>query len=55
MSGSTGPTTGIEEEGHTSSISADGDHVVIRTNGGELEATQFSHGEAASTPSSPGE
>ena len=42
-----------EEEGHTGSTAADGDHVVIRTNGDSLVATQFSNGEAVSEPSCP--
>ena len=39
-----------EEEGHTGSTAADGDHVVIRTNGNELEATPFSNGAPVSDP-----
>lgn len=43
-----------QEEGHTGSTAADRDHVVIRTNGDSLEATQFSNGEPGADPSCPG-
>lgn len=42
-----------EEGGHTGSTAADGDHVVIRTNGDGLVATQFSNGEPVANPSCP--